>query len=218
MNINNYYFHTILKDNNKENQIYDNFEEILKDGKLKSQRLLHKNEIKFNGQDYISLASFVEPSEYKVFVLDKKYYNMSKLSNIFGSYNDYLEYLKLHNYLEQPLSEEEFFKNYNTNNKRDYFNYLDSISRKYPVDIRCLYEITNDIIYKNILDIIDGDIVYCYKSEYCFEEHIRNSKGITFIFPKTINVTDVTIIPNLPFEIESELVKKVQNLSKRCSN
>lgn len=217
MTINNYYFHTILKDN-KESEIYNNFEQILKDGKLKSQRLLHNNEIKFNGLDYISLASFVEPSEYKVFVVDKKYYNMSKLSNIFTSYNHYLEYLKLNNRLEEPLNKEQFFKKYNTNNKRDYYNYLDTISRTYPVDINYLYKITNDIIYKYILDLIGDDILYCNKSEYCFEEYVKNSNGITFIFPKTIDIIDVRIIPNLPFEIESKLVKKAQNLYNRYSN
>lgn len=46
MNIKDFYFHTISKFDNKE--IYINFESILKDGKLKSQKLLNNNEIKFN--------------------------------------------------------------------------------------------------------------------------------------------------------------------------
>lgn len=217
MNISNYYFHTILKDN-KEDEIYNNLEEILVDGNLKSQKFLNNNEIKFNGLDYISLASFIEPSEYKVFVLDKEQYNASKLSIIFNSYADYLDYLKLNNWLEQPLNREEFFIKYNTDKKRDYYNYLNSISRTYPVDIKCLYETTNDMIYKYILDMIDDDILYCNKSEYCFEEYIRKSKGITFVFPKTIDAIEVRVIPNLPFEIESELAKKIQTLSDRYSN
>jgi len=99
MNINNYFFHTILKDE-EEKQIYRNFEKILQDGELKSQKLLHKEDTKFNGLDFISLSSYVKPSEYKVFVMNEEKYNPSKLSNIFVSYNDYLEYLKLDNLLE----------------------------------------------------------------------------------------------------------------------
>ena len=102
--------------------------------------------------------------------------------------------------------------------KQKYFNYLDSISRTYPVDIKYLFNTTNDIIFKQIFDIINDDILYCNKSEYCFEEYIRNSKGITFIFPKSIDVKKVNIIPNMPFEVESKLVNMIQNLDERYSN
>lgn len=77
---------------------------------------------------------------------------------------------------------------------------------------------TNDVIFKQILDIINDDILYCNKSEYCFEEYIRNSKGITFVFPKSIDVKKVNIIPNMPFEVESKLVNMIQNLDDRYSN
>lgn len=56
--------------------------------------------------------------------------------------------------------------------------------------------------------MVDDDILYCNKTEYCFEEYIRSSKKIIFIFPKTINAIEVKIIPYLPFKIESKLVKK----------
>lgn len=217
MDINNYYFHTILKDNTKD-EIYKNFEDILKDRKLKSQKLLNNNEMKFNGIDYISLASYKKESEYKTFIIDENEYSHSKLSTLFDTYDDYLNYLKQDNWLEKPLSKEEFFEKYNTTNKREYYNYLDSIARTYPIDIKYLYKKTNDLIYKDILEIINDDILYCNKSEYCFEEYIRKSKGITFIFPKNINAVEVKNIPNLPFEVENKLIKKIQHLSTRYSN
>lgn len=217
MNIKDYYFHTISKDK-KDNVIYNHFECIIKDGKLKSQKLLNNNEMKFNGLEYISVAEYIEPSLYKTFIIDKDNYNKSELSKIFISYQDYLEYLKSNEWLELPLSKEEFFKKYNTNEKRDYYNYLDSISRTYPVDIEYLYKLTGDIIYKYILEMIDSTILYCNKSEYCFNQYIRNSTGITFIFPKNLDIVNVNIIPNLPFNIESKLVKTLQNLSNRYSN
>lgn len=216
MNIKDYYFHTICKFNNEK--IYNDFESILKDGKLKSQKLLNNNDIKFNGLDHISLAEYVKPTHYKVICLNEPDYNKSKISLLFKNYSEYLEYLKLDNYKEKPLSKEEYFKKYNKNEKREYFNYLDSISRTYPVDIRYLFETTKDIVFKYILDIINDDILYCNKSEYCFEEYIRYSKGITFIFPKNINVKKTVIIPNTPFNVEDKLVNMIQNSDKRYSN
>lgn len=216
MNINDYYFHTISKFN--VDNVLEDFNEILCDGRLKSQKLLGNSDSKFNGLDYISLASYVEPSEYKVFVIDEENFKNSKLSRVFSSYNKYLDFLKLDNYLEQPISMKEYFEINNTTNKRDYFNYVDSISRTYPVDINYLYKLTNDIIYKYILDMINDEILYCNKSEYCFDEYIRKSNGITFIFPKNISTEKVTIIPNLPFEIESKLVDMIQNSEVRYSN
>lgn len=46
----------------------------------------------------------------------------------------------------------------------------------------------------------------------------KKIKGITFVFPKTIEVENVTIIPNLPFEIESKLVELLANQENRYSN
>jgi hypothetical protein len=126
--------------------------------------------------------------------------------------------MKVSSQLEIPLSKEEFFSKNNTNDKRDYYNYLDSITRTYPVDISYLYRKTNDEIYKYILEMIDNDILYCYPSSNCFDEYIRKSNGITFVFPKNIKTENVTIIPNLPFEIENELVSKISDKSNRYSN
>ena len=211
-----YYYHTISKDD--INQTYQIFEKVLKDGQLKSQKMLGKSENKFNGLNHISLASYTKNDEYKTFVVDEENYKDSKLSSMFDNYNLYLEYMKLDSLLEEPISKEEFFIKNHTTNKRDYFNYLDSISRSYPVDIKYLYNKTNDVVYKYILDIIGKDILNCAKSENCFDEYIEKSKGITFIFPKSIEVENVTIIPNLPFEIESKLVELLSNQNNRYSN
>lgn len=180
--------------------------------------MLGKSESKFNGLNYISLAAHTKNSEYKTFIIDEDNYKDTKLSNMFDNYNSYLEYMKLDSLLEKPISKEEFFIKNNTTNKRDYFNYLDSISRSYPVDIKYLYNKTNDVVYKYILEIINEDILNCAKSENCFDEYIKKSKGITFVFPKTIEVENVTIIPNLPFEIESKLVELLANQENRYSN
>lgn len=211
-----YYYHTISKDN--INQTYQIFEKVLNDRQLKSQEMLGKSENKFNGLNYISLASYTKNSEYKSFIIDEENYKKSKLSIMFDNYNSYLEYMKLDSLLEEPISKEEFFIKNNTTNKRDYFNYLDSISRSYPVDIKYLYNKTNDVVYKYILDIIDEDILNCAKSDNCFDEYIKKSKGITFVFPKSVEIENVTIIPNLPFEIESKLVEKISKGTKRYSN
>lgn len=77
---------------------------------------------------------------------------------------------------------------------------------------------TNDIVYKYILDMIDGNILYCNKLEYCFDEYIRKSKGITFVFPRKIDIIDVHTIPNLPFEIENKLVEILENTTTKYSN
>ena len=215
-NLEDYYYHTISKDD--VNQTYEILEKVLNDGQLKSQQLLGKSEVKFNGMNYISLASYLKKSEYKTFILDENNFNESKLGNIFDNYNSYLNYMKLDSHLETPLSKEEFFIKNNTNNKRDYYNYCDSITRTYPIDISYLYKKTNDKIYKYILEMIDNDILYCYPSSNCFDEYIRKSKGITFVFPKSIKTMNVTIIPNLPFEIESKLVNKISNEVNRYSN
>lgn len=215
-NLLDYYYHSISKDD--ISQIYEIFENIIKDRKLKSQALLNKNEVKFNGINYISLASYVEESEYKSFIIDKEKFNNSKLSNMFSNYQDYLSYMKLDNKLEEAISKEEFFIKNNTQNKRDYYNYLDSISRTYPVDMEYLYSITKDDIYKKIIDLNNNEIVNCFKSDNCFNQYIKNSKGITFVFPKSLKIEDVTIIPNLPSNIELELVKLIQTSSKRYSN
>lgn len=215
-NLNDYYYHTISKDD--VNQTYEILEKILNDRQLKSQQLLGKNEVKFNGMNYISLASYIKNNEYKTFIIDEKSFKDSKLLNIFDDYKSYLNYMNLDSQLEMPLSKEEFFLKNNTNNKKCYYNYLDSITRTYPVDILYLYRVTNDEVYKYILEVVDNDILYCYPSSNCFDEYIRNSKGITFVFPKSIKSEKVTIIPNLPFEIENKLVEKISNQSNRYSN
>ena len=211
-----YYYHTISKDNVDDTYLV--FESVLKDKKLKSQQLLGKSETKFNGSNYVSIASYPEYSEYKSFIIEENDFNKSKLSNLFDNYNSYLDYMKLDNELEIPLSKEDFFKKNNTYDKMKYYDYLDSISRTYPVDIAYLYNKTKDKIYKYILEMIDDNILYCYKSDNCFDLYIRNSKGITFVFHKSIEVENVNIIPNLPSDLELKLVNKISDLSDRYSN
>lgn len=214
--LNDYYYHSISKDDKE--LVYTIFNAVIKDKKIKSQRLLGKTENKFNGLDYVSLAAYIENSEYNSFIISEEYFSDSKLSNLFSTYDEHLAYMKLDNELEKAISKEEFFKKNNTTNKRDYFNYLDSISRTYPVDISNLYKITNDNIYKEIIELCGSDIINCYKSGNCFDEYIRKSKGITFVFSRSIKVNNVTIIPNLPSNIESKLVEKMNNSNIRYSN
>ncbi len=215
-NLKDYYYHTISKDD--ENYTYEILENVLRDKQLKSQQLLGKNENKYNGSNYISLASYSNNNEYKSFIIDRDNFNNSKLSNMFDNYNSYLDYMKLDSRLEKPLSKEEFFYKNNTNDKMDYYKYLDSITRTYPVDISYLYSKTNDNIYKFIIEMIDTDILDCFPSENSFDEYIRYSKGVTFVFPKSIKVEEVTIIPNLPFDIENKLIDYISNQSNRYSN
>lgn len=214
--INNYFYHTISKDN--QEQIYEILNKILDDKELKCQKLLGKSEVKFNGLDYISLASFPEEKEYKTFIIDKENFQNSKLSNIFSTYNLYLEYMKSSEKLEEPISKEEFFLKNNTNDKREYFNYLDTITKKYPVDIEFLYKKTNDEIYKIILELIKDSILYCYPFNNCFEDYVIHSKGITLMFSKNIEAQKATIIPNLPTELEMEVIRRIDNKVNRYSN
>lgn len=215
-NLEDYYYHTISKDD--DNKTIDIFKQVLNDNELKSQGLLGKNESKYNGLNYISFAEFVNNPEYKTFIIDEKNYKSSNLSSLFDNYNKYLEYMKLDSFLETPMSKEEYFSKHKTNNKREYFKYLDSISRTYPVDIAFLYKKTKDKIYKDILELNNDDIAYCYENGNCFNDYIKNSKGITFVFPKTIPVEKVNIIPNLPFELENKLVTKISEQKTRYSN
>ena len=206
MNLSDYYYHTILKDELDKNKIYINLESILKDGYIKSKKLLNIQKDSYNGDEYISLASFENNASYKVPYLEKIDYEKSILSKKYNSYEEYLTSLKEYEFLEEPLTKQEYFEKYNTNDKREYFNYLDKITRTYPVDIKVLYEKTKDEIYKEILNISKEEIIYCYPSENAFNKYVLETNGITFIFNKNINVEKINIIPNLPFEIENKLV------------
>lgn len=218
MNLSDYYYHTILKDELDKNKIYINLESILKDGYIKSKKLLNIQKDSYNGDEYISLASLENNTSYKVPHLEKIDYEKSILSKKYNSYEEYLTSLKEYEFLEEPLTKQEYFEKYNTNDKREYFNYLEKITRTYPVDIKVLYENTQDDIYKEILNISKQEIIYCYPSENTFNKYVIETNGITFIFSKNINVEKINIIPNLPFEIENELVSSIKKLTKRYSN
>lgn len=53
MNLSDYYYHTILKDELDKNKIYINLESILKDGYIKSKKLLNIQKDSYNGDEYI---------------------------------------------------------------------------------------------------------------------------------------------------------------------
>lgn len=219
MKTTNYYYHTILKDALYKDELYKNFEMILKDGFIKSKKLLNKDNNKaYNGDEYISIARPKESSKYKVIHLDEEEFNNSKLSKLFSSYEEYLKSLEEYEFLEEPLSKEEYFNKYNTTEKREYFNYLDKITRTYPIDIKLLLERTSDPIYQEILNYLDDEIVYCYPSENAFNKFILETNGITFIFPNDLEIVPVSIIPNLPFSLEEKLINIIPNLQNRYSN
>ena len=204
MKTSNYYYHTILKDELDNNKIYETLELILKDGYIKSKKLLNDTKKSYNGDEFISLASKDDNSKYKVPHLEEEDFKQSKLSEKFSSYTKYLTSLQEYEFLEEPLTKKEYFEKYNTEEKREYYNYLDKITRTYPVDIKLMYKKTKDRIYKEILNISKAEIIYCYPSENSFNKYVLETNGITFIFDKNINIEKVSIIPNLPFEIEDK--------------
>lgn len=228
MYLKNYYYHTILINSIDEFEIYNHFEIILKEKYLKAKKFRNneindylfkfKNNTTYNGSDFISFASYIDKSEYKVEPIEKKAFKDSELSMMFDNYESYLDYLKLESKLEQPLSREDFFLKYNTSNKREYFNYLDTISRTYPVDIKYLFNKTSYEIYEEILKNIDNTILYCFRSEYAFDKAVLESKSITFIFPNNIKAVKVKIIPNLPTELENKVYKDNLDLKNNYSN
>ena len=220
MKLNNYYYHTILKDALSKEELYENLEIILKDGYIKSRSLLEnkKDNKTYNGDNYISIAEYNEPSIYKVINLTEEEFSRSSLNRKFATYQEYLDRLKENEFIEAPLSKEEYFKKYNATDKREYFNYLDKITKTYPVDIKMLLEKTKDPIFQEILNISKEEIINCYPSENAFNKYVLETNGITFIFPNTINVIDVSIIPNLPLDIENALVSKISTLPNRYSN
>ena len=216
MNIKDYYYHTLSKDDSiKSLEVFD---KVLKDNKLKSQNMLGNKKIKFNGLDYISLAFYIDSDNFDGFIINENDFNKSDLSKIFDNYFEYLNYMNLDKNIFKPISREKFFEENHTNDKKEYYKYLDSITRTYPIDIQYLYNKTHDVVYKYILDKINRNILYCYKSDNCFDLYIRNSKGITLMFHKSIDTVNVNIIPNLPSNIEEYLVEKISNLEVRYSN
>lgn len=212
------YYHTILKDELDVNRLYKVLEKILKEGCLKSPRLLDEVGTGYNGDDYVSIARYHNMTKYKIIPINRERYKKSKLNKIFKSYKKYLEYLELDDRLEGYLTKEEYFSKYNTTNKQEYYEYLEDNTRSYPIDIKELYNNSGNEIYKFILSIIDDDILYCYKSEYAYNKYVLNSHGITFIFPSDIEKEDVKLIPNLPLAIEREVVANITKFKGLYTN
>ena len=212
------YYHTILKDELDVNRVYKVLEKILKEGYLKSPKLLNENGFGYNGEDYVSIARYHNMSKYKIIPINENRYNNSKLTKLFNSYQEYLKYLELDDEIEGYLSKEEYFKKYNTTNKNEYYEYLEDNTRSYPIDIKELYLNTGNEIYKYILDIIDDDILYCYRSEYAYNKYVLNSHGITFVFPSNLETEEVKLIPNLPLAIEREVVANITKFKGLYTN
>ena len=109
MNLSDYYYHTILKDELDKNKIYINLESFLKDGYIKSKKLFYIQKDSYNGDEYISLASLENNTSYKVPHLEKIDYEKSILSEKYNSYEEYLTSLKEYEFLEEPLTKQEYF-------------------------------------------------------------------------------------------------------------
>lgn len=212
------FYHTILKDELDVNRLYKVLEKILKEGYLKSPRLLNEPGLGYNGDDYVSIARYHNMSKYKIIPLNEERYNKSSLNKKFNSYKEYLEYLELDDEIDKYLTQEEYFTKYKTNDKEDYYNYLEDNTRSYPIDIKELYEYTKNEIYSYILSIIDDNILYCYKNEYAYNKYVLNSHGITFVFPSNLKTEDVKLIPNLPLAIEREVLANITKFKGLYTN
>jgi len=212
------FYHTILKDELDINRLYKVLEKILKEGYLKSPRLLNEMGSGYNGDDYVSIARYHNMSKYKIIPLNEERYNNSSLNNKFNSYKEYLEYLELDDEIDKYLTKEEYFKKYKTNNKEEYYTYLEENTRSYPIDIKELYKYTKNEIYSFILNIIDDEILYCYKNEYAYNKYVLNSHGITFVFPSSLKTENVKLIPNLPLAIEREVVSNITKFKGLYTN
>ena len=195
---------------------------IISDKQLEKYYNKYKIKVKYNNQNinfYITTKKDIELEYGNKIIITGNYIKPEIQRNYKGfNYFEYLNYMNLDKNIFKPISREKFFEENHTNDKKEYYKYLDSITRTYPIDIQYLYNKTHDVVYKYILDKINRNILYCYKSDNCFDLYIRNSKGITLMFHKSIDTVNVNIIPNLPSNIEEYLVEKISNLEVRYSN
>lgn len=222
MNVENFLFHTINKDSDNINLIYDIFENILLCGFLQSSNK-RKNDVNkntYNGNDYICLLKYVPLDDYKVYKMSEEEFEHSTFKNVYKSYSGYLDALKLPVFKTIPLSKQDFLVSNSDKTVRDYYKYLDSISNTYPIDLEILNKKYNNDIYKKIIDIYGKKNGYFNANENAFKKFVIESTGITLMFDKNINCDDTILIPNLPFEVESKLVKEINNYrdSERYSN
>lgn len=226
MNINDYYYHSVSKDSSYLEDKYKTLEDILKSKAILSRNYsgVKSDEITLNGDNYVSIASYVKPMNYKVPILEETDFNDSNMSKLYNSYQDYLSDIEKDNFISTPLSQEEFFKNNKTNEKRQYFRYLDSLSRKFPIDLDFLFkdELDNDDILKYIYDKCQtmNNISYYFANEIAFKKYIVDSSSITFVISKDINTERTILIPNLeekffPKEMELDIANSVD---KRYTN
>ncbi len=231
MKMQNYYYHSINTMNKKieDNEIYEIFRNILKNGGLLSKKLsgFKRDIVTMNGNDYISLAQYIPTTEYKVPVMPLNEFENSNMNKLFKSYDEYIKYIKQDKYISQPMSKTEFFLKNSTNNNRNYYKYLDSIARLFPIDLKWLFR--NEMDNDEILDTIYKDLIvqsefenigYYYSNENAFELVILNNISIIFIISNKVITEKMILIPNLPehfFTKEMEL-RIANSIDKRYTN
>ncbi len=229
MKIEDYYYHCINKDLSDEKALYDIFQKI-----LESNALLSRNKsgfidkkIPLNGDNYISLAYYQPILKYKVPAMELIDFTKSNMNKIFKNYEDYLNYVTQDRYISSPLTKEQFFSRNNTSDKREYFRYLDSVNRLFPIDLKWLFknESKNDkilqyIYKKSTVKQNISDIGYYFTNDNAFDLVILNNMSIIFIISKEIPIQKTILIPNLPenfFDKDMEQ-EMVNSIDKRYSN
>lgn len=231
MQLKDYYYHSINIVNKKidnKDEIYIIFRNILKKGLL-SKKLsnFRRDIITMNGDEYISLAKYIPYTKYKVPVMSLNDFKESDMSKLFNSYDEYKNYIKQDRYLSTPMTMNEFFLKNDTNNKRDYFRYLETISRLFPIDLK--WHFNNEINNDEILNTICREstkqsefenIGYYLSNDNAFELCILNNISIIFVISNKISTEKMILIPNLPenfFNKDMEL-KIANSKTKRYSN
>jgi hypothetical protein len=209
-------YYCINKDTTNVEEVYNAFENIMKSKAILSRAKSGYNNdvLTMNGYDNISVAEKIVESKYKVPIATKSEFAKSKLSLLYKNYKDYLTDLQSETFLEKPISREEFFIKNNTTNRRDYYKYLDSISRLYPIDlVVMLKDYLSDKIIQYIFEKVNKtakyeNIGYFYATENAYEKYIKNSNGIVLVIDRNVPTQKTILIPNLEsnfFDIDTQL-------------
>ena len=199
------YYYVLNKDNCDDKKIYFAFEQVLSSKAIVCRRRsgLERETITFNGDEYVSICRYVKESVFKVPCANSKEFKQSNLKNIFANYRAYVNYLKCDSFLKKPISYDKFCKQNKTEKRKDYYRYLDSISRKYPIDLNMFFKnIKKDEIIKEIFEKFnktakEKDVAYCYASENAYSKYIQQHNGIIFVINNSIKIEKTVLIPNL---------------------
>lgn len=220
MNLKKYYYHTIEKDSEDINEIYIIFEEILKSGGLKSKSIRNNAPKKntMNGNNYISLVSYVPKTKKNVPFTNRQEFKKSRLAKEYFNYREYIKMIEKQPCSECAMSKQIYFEKNNTNNIRDYYNYLDSLAILFPIDLKWFFkdEITNDkiinyIYHKTLKNNKSKEVGYFYANENAYDKYVINSNGITIVISKEIQVEETILIPNLVFGFFDKKMEKELN-------